>query len=301
MTVLVLGGSGFIGRHLLRRLAAAGDVVIATSRNPAGQPEMTNLHWCKLDLADFDDWRSLLTDVSQVYHLAWSTIPATAESDPVGDMTVNVGGSVRLLEALKDRPGIRLVFVSSGGMVYGRPVRVPVLETDPAEPIGIHGISKLEVEHYIAHHAAHFDLDAVVLRVANAYGQGQYSGRPFGAVSTFCHLAKAREPLKIFGDGTVVRDYVHVDDIVDALLSVAVTHSGQRVFNIGSGIGHSLNDVVAIIERMCGYKLSKKHLARRIFDVPISILDPTKALLELGWRARISIEDGVARMLASES
>lgn len=299
MTALVLGGSGFIGMRLVARLLAAGETVVATTRRGTALPAKDRLTWRQADLADFDDWPALLTGVSHVFHLAWSTIPETAEADPVGNVSTNVLGSIRLLEALKAHKGARLIFVSSGGAVYGEPSRLPVHETDPTLPVSAHGVSKLEVEHYIDSYRLHHGLDAIVLRIANAFGEGQLSTRTFGAVSTFCHLARTNRPLHIFGDGTIVRDYLHVEEAVDALLRAAHTQSRHRVFNIGSGVGHSLNDVVHCIEKALGRKALVQFESKRPFDIPASVLDVTRAAKELDWRPQISLEQGIARLLSA--
>lgn len=296
MTTLVLGGSGFIGGKLIRRLLMAGEHVVATSRQPVAQTATPNLTWRQVDLASFEHWNELLTGVSLIYHLAWSTIPATADGDPAAD--TNVTGSIRLLEALKAHSNVRLVFVSSGGTVYGLPARIPVRETDPTDPIGTYGISKLAVERQIAHNADLHGLEAMVLRVGNPFGAGQFSRRVFGAVSTFCALAKTEQTLRIFGDGTIVRDYFHVDDAIDALLLAGNCRTELRTFNIGSGSGRSLNDVVRVIEGVLGHKLSVQYEAKRGFDVPVSVLDVTRARTELGWQPRISFAEGIARTLA---
>jgi len=297
VTALVLGGSGFIGRKLIRRLLLAGEKVVATRRQAAAMPSLPNLAWRQVELAEFQDWDTLLVGVSTVYHLAWSTIPATADIDPAADRDINVVGSIRLLEALKASRKVRLVFVSSGGTVYGRLSHVPARETDPVDPIGVYGLSKLAVERHIAHHSAQHGLDAVVLRFGNPFGSGQLSTRVFGVVSTFCAQAQSGQALRIFGDGTNVRDYFHVEDAVDALLLAAASQSEMRTFNIGSGVGRSLNDVVRVIEGVLGRKLAVQYEPQRSFDVPVSILDVTRAQSELGWQPRISFAEGIAKVL----
>jgi UDP-glucose 4-epimerase len=299
MTALVLGGSGFMGRSVVRQLVAAGERVIATSRAAEAQPAAPNVTWRSVDLTTFDDWPMLIEGISTVYHLAWSTIPLTAAADPVADVATNVVGSLRLIEALRGRPATRLVFASSGGTVYGRLKKIPAAEDDPAVPIGAYGISKLAIEHAIRQHAELGQLDAVVLRIGNPYGVSQFSRLEFGAVSTFCKKALEDEPIVIYGDGSVIRDYLHVDDAVDALLLAARTRSPYRTFNIGSGSGRTLIDIVVAIERMLGHKLKVRHEPARPFDIPVSVLDVARAEAELGWRQKISLEDGIAHMLAS--
>lgn len=288
-----------MGRSVVARLLARGERVIATSRSLDGHTDQSNLTWRAVDLATYDDWHNLLAGVSAVYHLAWSTIPLTASLDPIGDVRVNLVGTLRLLAALRDLPKTRLVFASSGGTVYGRLQEVPVGEDAAANPIGAYGISKLAAERYIRQHADLHGVDAVVLRIGNPYGSGQLSRPDFGAVSTFCSLVLAAKPVVIFGDGSVIRDYLHVDDAVDALLLAAETQSGYRTFNIGTGQGRSLKDIVAAIEQVLGRPVAVEHRPARSFDVPVSVLDVRRADKELDWRPRVSFETGVARMLAA--
>jgi UDP-glucose 4-epimerase len=298
MTNLVIGGSGFIGRRLIARLLQTGERVVATSRSVAGRREAPGLAWHTLDIASFDTWPDLLDGVSAVYHLAWSSNPARANADPVHDFAQNVVGSLRLLEALKSR-ATRLVFASSGGAVYGRLTSVPVAEDGPTRPIGAHGISKLTLENYIRMFVDTADLDATILRIGNAYGPDQSHDAGFGVVANYSRRAAAGEPVVIFGDGSTVRDYVYVDDVVEALHLAGTARPSRRTFNIGSGEGRSLIDVVRTIEQVLGREVPVRYEPARGFDVPISVLDVRRAQRDLGWRARMPFAQGVARTLAA--
>ena len=288
-----------MGCGVVSRLLAAGERVIATGRTVHNRSEAPNLTWRSVDLATFDDWPHLLDGVSTVYHLAWSTIPLTATADPVGDVATNVVGSLRLIEALRGRRTTRLVFASSGGTIYGRLTKIPAAEDDFAVPTGAYAIAKLAVEHQIRQCSE--QLDAVILRIGNPYGASQLTRPDFGAVSTFCRLALANEQIVIYGDGSVVRDYLHVDDAIDALLLAANTRSPYRTFNIGSGRGRTLVDIIRSIEQMLGRKLNVRYEPARPFDIPISVLDVSRANTELGWKQKISFEEGIARMLVTGS
>jgi UDP-glucose 4-epimerase len=298
MTKLVIGGSGFMGRRLIARLLQAGERVVATSRGDAPGLEAPGLKWRAVDFATFDAWSELLDGVSAVYHLAWSTNPARANADPVHDFAQNVMGSLRLLEALRQRRA-RLVFASSGGAVYGRVATVPVSEDEPAHPIGAHGISKLALENYIRLFVDTSGLDATILRIGNTYGPNQSHDTGFGVVANYSRRVAAGEPVIIFGDGSVVRDYVYVDDVVEALLLAGDVRPSRRTFNIGSGIGRSLIDVVRTIEQVIGRAVPIEYVPARAFDVPVSVLDVRRAEHDLGWRAKTPFEEGVARTLAA--
>jgi UDP-glucose 4-epimerase len=299
MGSLILGASGFIGRHLLSALVADGERVIATSRGAALAPLCDQVTHVCVDLETFDDWDALLKGVTTIYHLAWSTLPHTANFDPVGDARSNIGGSLRLLDSLKRKPGVRLIFASSGGTVYGRLQQIPVSEDHPTHPITAYGVSKRSVELYLDLYAELWDLNSVILRIGNPYGPLQDTDRSFGAVATFIRRALDREPITIYGDGSVVRDYIYISDLIAALTAAARRPTSSRVFNIGSGRGHSLNEIIAAIAPWAPHTLERRHEPARAFDVPISILNISRAQSELGWNPKISFEKGIASTIAA--
>jgi UDP-glucose 4-epimerase len=303
MKVVILGGSGFIGRHLARALLAAGADVCLASRQPprqtviaSGRRDPGRLTWLPCDLGADADWTGLLAGCELLYHLAWSTTPELSNRDPRADAQTNVIGSLRLIQAAQDLGIRRIVFVSSGGTVYGHLNTVPAAEDHPTHPICAYGVSKLSVEHYLALYHALGGLDACVLRVANPYGPGQGSPPGLGAVHTFLKRAVTGQPIVIWGDGSVVRDYLYISDLVAALVA-AGRLGGHRTYNIGSGEGRSLNQVVAAIEALLGRTVPVIHQAARPFDLPVNILDPGRARTELGWHPTIAFVDGLAMTL----
>jgi UDP-glucose 4-epimerase len=242
------------------------------------------------------DWETLLSDVAVVYHLAWTTIPETANADPLGDVSANVISTIALLEALRQRAHPpRLVFVSSGGTVYGKLRSVPVSEDHPLSPITAYGASKAAAELYLGHYRALHGIDCRVARVANPFGAGQDVSRGQGAATTFIHCALTGRPIFIWGNGEVVRDYIHVSDAAAGIVALAEAEEldGKWVFNIGSGRGVSLNRIVAELETRFGRTLLVHRELGRSFDVPVSVLDITRAKTLLGWSPRLSFSDGI--------
>lgn len=296
MSNLVVGGSGFIGRHLVARLLEMNERVVATSRHARSRFAAPGLEWYDVDLGTFDAWPRMLEGISTVYHLGWSTTPSTADQDPAADVSENVVGSIRLLDALRDQPA-RLVFASSGGAVYGRAERLPVTEDSPTVPHGAHGLSKLTVENHMRLCADTSGLEVAILRIGNAFGPGQQAHPGFGVIANYCRRAASGQPVVIFGDGSMVRDYVYVDDVVDALTRAAQSPLPHRTFNIGTGTGHSLIDVVGTIERVIGRPVQVEFQPLRPFDIPKSVLDASRAATHLGWRARVSFREGIGRTL----
>jgi UDP-glucose 4-epimerase len=296
MRAMVTGGAGFLGRALVPRLVEAGWDVRATARRLDRPGLDPRADWHAADLAT-RDWTALLDGVDTVVHLAWSSVPASVV-DPAADAAENVVGSLRLIAAAAARPSRRFVFASSGGTVYGDTGRVPAREDMPLDPVGAYAVAKESVERHLRRAVAEQGLDAVTLRLANPYGPGQWrADRVFGAVATFLRAALDGRAVPIFGDGGVVRDYFHVDDAARALLGVASGPLAHRVYNIGSGVGRDLNAVRAAVERVTGRPLTVEHRPARPVDLAWSVLDPERAARDLGWRATIPFEDGIARTL----
>lgn len=299
---LILGGCGFIGRHVALLLARLGHPVVIADRM-----EMTfefpsdvrdRISWTHCDIATAD-WGSLLSGATVVHHYAWTTIPATANADPAGDLSGNVISTLALVEALQRRAGrTRLIFASSGGTVYGRLRQVPAPEDHPLAPITAYGVGKAAVELYLGHYRAIHGLDCRVARLANPFGAGQDVARGQGAATTFLHRALSRQGITIWGDGEAVRDYIHISDAAAGLVALAQSPPTDRwIFNIGSGQGVSLNGIVAELETRLGQALKVHREPGRGFDVPVSVLDVELARVVLGWSPRLSFSDGMIRTL----
>jgi UDP-glucose 4-epimerase len=300
---LILGGCGFIGRHVAVLLARLGhDVVLADRLEPDFSfPSDTaaRISWRRLEFASAD-WDALLAEASVVHHYVWTSIPASANSNSIGDLTVNVGGTLALLEALRRRGGGRIVFPSSGGTVYGRLQKVPVPEEHALAPITAYGASKATAEIYLELYRSLHGVDCRVARISNPYGAGQDIARGQGAVTTFLHRALNREPIVIWGDGEVVRDYIHVADVASALVVLALCPHLEEsyTFNIGSGLGISLNGIIAELERRLHCRLEVRRESARPFDVPVSILDISRARKILGWEPCLSFAEGITRTIS---
>jgi UDP-glucose 4-epimerase len=194
--------------------------------------------------------------------------------------------------------GIRkVVFLSSGGAVYGLPLWLPIPEHHPTNPICSYGITKLAVEKYLGMFEKLYGLEYVVLRISNLYGERQRTKSSQGAVAVFLGKALAGENIEIWGDGSVIRDYVHIADVVNAILASAQYDGPERIFNIGFGVGISLNEVISEIECAMGMKVSRTYVKGRAFDVPSSVLGIECAKRELRWEPEISFPVGLRRTL----
>lgn len=301
-TVAVFGASGFLGSHLVDALLALGCRVRGFSRQSPGLLTQRalgdpNLSLASLDLSDPQvDFRPPLEGVTTCFHLVSSTVPSSSNLDPHADVAVNVLGSLRLLEAARLQGVQRIIFTSSGGTVYGIPRQVPIPEDHPTDPTCSYGISKLAIEKYLALYQRLHGIDSVVLRIANPYGERQRPLASQGAVAVFLAKAMQRQPIEIWGDGSVVRDYVYVGDVIQALLAAAAYRGRQDRFNIGSGRGLNLNQLVEAIAAELQLTPEVIHRPGRPFDVPANILDIGLASRELGWMPAVSFREGLARM-----
>jgi UDP-glucose 4-epimerase len=297
--VLLLGGAGFIGGHVAAALLAAGRrvrIFDRPGRRPLAEPALRErAEWCEGDFVNERDLAPALAGCDAAVHLVSTTLPQSATANPLYDLETNVGGTLRLLELARRVPLRRLLFVSSGGTVYGVPRALPIAESHPTEPISAYGIGKLAIEKYLHLYRHLHGLDSLVLRLANPYGERQPPEAAQGAVAVFLRRALAGQPIEIWGDGSVARDYVYVGDVAEALLAALDYRGGERVFNVGSGVAMTLNELVAAIEAELGRPVERRHLAARAIDVPVNRLDVTLAARELGWTPRTPFATGLAR------
>jgi len=300
---LVLGGTGFIGSHLVDELAEAGHFVRVLARPQSAR--MAQERWpnprIELVVGDFNDPDVIdraVRGCEAIFHLVSTTLPKSSNEDPVFDLQTNVCGTVRVLDAAKKHGVRKVVFTSSGGTIYGRTEVSPIPEHHATDPTCSHGIGKLAIEKYLRlYHELH-GLDYCSLRVANPYGMGQRTERAQGAVGVLLERVLNGRPFEIWGDGSVVRDYVHVSDVVHALVAAVSERDGSKVFNVGTGCGTSLNELVDIIEGATGRRAKRIYMPARSFDIQENVLDTRLATEELGWTAKIPLEEGVRRTIA---
>jgi UDP-glucose 4-epimerase len=229
-----------------------------------------------------------------VIHLISTTFPGTANLDPVTDVQDNLVGSMVLLESMISLGVRRIVFLSSGGTVYGIPDVVPIPETHPLRPINSYGIVKVAIESYLDMYRRLRGLSPVVLRATNPYGPRQAHVGVQGVVSTFLRRVRDGESLEVWGDGSVTRDFIYVTDLAD-LCAIATTHGTEGVFNAGSGVGVSVNEIIAEIAEVSGADPVVDYKPARAIDVPRSVLDVSLAHKTFGWQAETPLRDGITR------
>jgi len=250
------------------------------------------------DFRDADALAAVLEGFDIVYHLVHATSPQPANADMAGDISNNVLPSLALFDLCRKIGVKRIVFLSSGGMVYGRSEIVPTPETAPTEPIAAYGISKLMIEKYLALHEHLHRTDYRILRVANPFGPFQTASKQQGIIGTLIARGLADERIEMWGDGSAVRDFIYIDDVLDALDLVSRDQSRFRIFNIGRGEGHSLREIVGRVQKLLGRELKLDWNDGRPSDVPVSIVSPTRAREVLGWTPRTPLEQGLEKTIA---
>ncbi len=293
LSCTVLGAGGFIGTNLCCRLAGKVSRLRAFDLVHPDAPAVEEMDWVTGDFSHPQAIRKAVSGADIVYHLIGTTTPATSNRDMTADFQGNVINSIRFLDVCRLEGVKRVIFISSGGTVYGIPALIPTPESAPTRPITSYGISKLAVEMYLELYRHHHGLDYRVLRLANPYGPYQTTRNEQGVVPAFLHRAVSGLPVEVWGDGSVARDFVFIDDVVEALM-IAALHSGPvRTFNIGSGEALSVSSLISAIQHLLGRKVEIKYLAARPVDVPISVLDTSLAARELGWTPTTSLYDGL--------
>jgi len=293
MKVLVLGGNGFIGSHVVDQLLAAGHAVRVFDRSfeRYRQP----LKQVEYRIGSFDDTFQVaeaLLGVDAVCHLISTTVPGTSNLNPVADIESNLVNTVQLLEQMRKQGLRRILYLSSGGTVYGNPESSPVAEDHPLNPISSYGVVKVAIEKYLYMYQQLYGLQPIVLRPSNPYGARQGHAGVQGLIGTFLSNVLGGKELEIWGDGSIVRDYLHVSDL--ASLCVTALESDEcSVFNAGSGEGHSIDDIIEQIRIVTGTDVAVQYREGRTFDVKKVVLDIHRTHAQFAWQPKLSLADGM--------
>ncbi len=292
---LVLGGGGFIGTHLCQALVRLDAQVSGFGRSRTDPRALAGVVWTSGEFADRTALARAVEGCEVVFHLLGGSIPDSLQNEtPLGDLLSSAAASLQLLEICRASMVRKVLFVSSGGTVYGIPRAIPIPESAPTDPISAYGISKLAVEKYLAlYHYLH-GCDYGVLRVANTFGPYQSPHRRQGLIAAFMHRIARGQPVEIWGDGRVVRDYIYIDDVIDAILAAAGYDGPHHVFNVGAGVGRSVLEVVTDIADVLGRPdVVPIHKPGRATDVPVNVLDIALIRREFGWSPRTVWREGL--------
>lgn len=297
MQVLVLGGNGFIGSHLVDQLLNQGDRVRVFDRAPDKYRDA--LPGVNYFYGEFNDSAMLaeaLQGVEVVYHVISTTVPSTSNLDPVGDINGNLINTVKLLELMRLQNVKRIVYFSSGGTVYGRPEFTPVTEDHPKNPISSYGVIKLAIEQYLSMYYLLHGISYVALRASNPYGSRQGHSGLQGVIGTYIDNLNKGFSIEVWGTGEVVRDFIHISDLVE--LSLLAGRSDKvGLFNAGYGQGASILDIITVLAQCAETEIKPVFKPGRDFDVPNSVLDISKAQEQFGWSPKVSLQEGIADTL----
>ncbi len=293
MRVVVTGGAGFIGSHIVDALIDRGYEVAVIDDLSTGSRGNLNpgADFHEIDITN-PDLDRLLEQIRPevICHQAAQVSVGRSQVAPLHDLNVNVAGSLRLLDFAR-RSGCRFVHASSAA-VYGEPQNVPVNEDQPTHPINNYGVSKLAFEHYLTAYAATYGVRYVVFRYANVYGPRQNTSGEAGVVAIFCEAAAKGAPVVIDGDGEQTRDFVFVKDVAEAN-TIAVASQATGIFNISTGIETDVNRLLETIALAFGKPVASKRGPVRPGDIRRSVLDTRRAADALGWRAKVDLEAGI--------
>lgn len=292
--ILVLGGNGFIGSHLVDRLLRENHYVRVFDRNGEDyRKPLPGVDYCTGEFGNRTLLSKALDGIDVVVHLISSSLPKTSNDDPAFDIQSNVIESLYLLEQCVAKKIRKIIFLSSGGTVYGYPKSLPVKEDHQTDPICSYGIGKLTIEKYLYLFKELYNLDYTVLRPSNPFGSRQNPFGIQGAISVFIGKILRNETIEIWGDGSIVRDYIYVENLIDAIYLSINCQTPCHIFNIGTGKGHSINEILTVLENLAGGNIKVSYSHTRAFDIPQIYLDITRASEELGWKPETSFEAGV--------
>lgn len=299
MNILLLGAAGFIGTNLTFELAKDPKntiTLVDKSENyfgPVQEKNYDNVIIKESNLALETDFDELLQGHDILYHLVSTTVPSTANQQIPQELTANVVFSANLFEACVRCDVKKVVFISSGGTVYGKEVNCPLKEKTVTNPISSYGIQKVTIEKLLYLYRYMYGLDYRIIRLANPYGPYQRPNGVLGAVTNFTYKALKGEEIAVYGDGSVVRDFIYIDDAVRAIMKIVNGENKHLIFNLGCGYGTSIKEVLETIQAALGIEMNVVYKEGRKVDVPVNYLDISRYEKYYGALNPVSLFDGV--------
>lgn len=300
--IVITGGCGFIGSHLAEKLSKDNEVTIIDNLVSGNLENIQDIKdrvtLVKKDIREVNS--SVFEGIDVVFHEAAQAFISTSIENPSFDADVNIMGTLNVLEACRKKDVPVLVFASSSS-VYGEPQSIPITEDHPLHPVTPYGLSKKVCEEYLRLYYSLYSIKSVALRYFNVYGKNQNPSLPnAGVISLFVHQVLNHEPVTIFGDGTFTRDFIHVDDVVEANV-LAACSSTSAVINIGTGRETSINDIIGHLERIVHHPVDVKYILERKGDITRSVADITVSQKILGFNPEINLQEGLTRLVTEVS
>ena len=301
MKILLLGAAGFIGTNLLLKLSRDFDDHITgvdkdiNYFNPISNIVAKNVSFIESPLTNDIDFDKLIEGCDIVYHLVSTTVPATSNQQISQELVANVIFSANLLDACVRCNVKKVVFLSSGGAVYGKEVDCPLKEKTATNPISSYGLQKISIEKLLSLYRYLCGLDYRIIRLANPYGPYQRPNGIQGAVTTFTYKALKGEEIVVYGDGSVVRDFIYIDDAIRGIIKIVDGENKHHTFNLGCGYGTSIKQLINIISSTLNVELKVTYKEARKVDVPVNYLDISRYEKYYGALNPISLQEGIMR------
>ncbi len=298
MQVLVTGGAGFIGSHLVEALLSRGIAVRVLSREAAPINLQAVLHHPMLDIAVGDvmegiDWEQATEGIHAVFHFQWGTLPRRSHQFLSRDLENTVLLGLQMLDGAVKSGVKQIIFPSSGGAVYGASHQETIPENHPQEPVSSYGITKLAFEKYLHLYQYEYGINYTVFRISNAFGPRQNLHRPQGVISHWLNQILQNGAIEVWGNGTVVRDYLYISDVIEGMLLGLEEPAQNKVYNLGSGSGVSLNQIIERMRSVLGLAFDVTYKNQYHSDVPHNVLCIEKVQRELGWKPSVGMEEGL--------
>jgi UDP-glucose 4-epimerase len=298
-TCVIFGGNGFIGSHLAEALVGEGYNVKVFDTFRFGSENLSgivgDIEVIRGDFLNETDVKFALEDADCLFHYISTTNPATAAQNPVYDIESNVIGSVRLLQQAIDSNVEKVFFSSSGGTIYGETDGGPIPEQHPLNPVNPYAISKLAIEKYLHSFNHNYGLDYCILRYSNPYGERQNPRAKQGVIPIFLNKIRNNERPLIYGDGTAIRDYIYIKDAIEATIAVVKSQTDKHVFNVGSGEGHSLNQLIDTMSSVTRREIDPEYVENSGIYISKIVLDITRIRQETGWMPQTDLRDGIEK------
>jgi UDP-glucose 4-epimerase len=296
MKVLLIGGNGFIGSHLADKLLAEGHYVrIFDVSYERYRIQLPNVDYRISPIQSIPDLYESMLGIDIVYHLASASVPSTSGIDVVNEVNQNLISTLSILDLAVKLKVKKFVYFSSGGAVYGIPETSPISEDHHIRPISSYGIIKSTIENYLSFYQRTHGLNTLILRPSNPYGPRQGHFLAQGVISTFLRNLKTNNSFTVYGDGTATKDYIFITDLVNICYNISIgNHTG--VYNIGSGIGTSIKEIISIIESVTGKKANVIFAESKNYDVSNFILDITKISNDQLAKPEYSLEKGISKV-----
>lgn len=296
MKYLILGASGFIGSHLTNKLMEnKKNELTLFDRKINKYNNLDKINVIEGNFSATYDFNELVRGQDVVFHLISTSLPNSEKKISI-EIEENVISTLALLDACVEENVKKIIFISSGGTIYGESEGKPFKETDTTNPICSYGIQKLMIEKYLYLYNHKYGLDYSIIRLANPYGPGQNASGTVGAITVFLDRVIKNDTITIYGDGGSIRDYIYIEDAIKGIINIANYNSEQKIFNLGSGLAVSLKEIIDKIESITKTEIKINFLPKRINDLEYSVLDISNYSKNFPEHIFISLENGIREM-----